>query len=92
MYNHHTFKIPFHPFVRMAVTFDAWNMPQEPAPSPAASQKKPRHRHAPHQLAALNELFDQNEHPPLEQRTALAERLGMCVATQLLHLQRCSLG
>jgi len=41
--------------------------------------KKPRHRHSPKQLAALNELFEQNEHPPLEQRTALAERLGMCV-------------
>ncbi|KAF9451394.1 homeobox-domain-containing protein, partial [Macrolepiota fuliginosa MF-IS2] len=41
------------------------------------SQKKPRHRHSPAQLAALNELFDQNEHPPLEQRSALAERLGM---------------
>ncbi|KAF9531867.1 homeobox domain-containing protein [Crepidotus variabilis] len=42
-----------------------------------APQKKPRHRHSPHQLAALNELFEQNEHPPLEQRSALAERLGM---------------
>ncbi|KAF8963856.1 hypothetical protein BDZ97DRAFT_1661033 [Flammula alnicola] len=49
-------------------------------PSPhitAPQNKKPRHRHSPLQLAALNELFDQNEHPPLEQRTALAERLGM---------------
>jgi len=43
------------------------------------TQKKPRHRHSPHQLAALNELFDLNEHPPLEQRSALAERLGMSV-------------
>jgi len=43
------------------------------------TQKKPRHRHSPHQLAALNELFDRNEHPPLEQRSALAERLGMSV-------------
>ena len=43
------------------------------------TQKKPRHRHSPHQLAALNELFDLNEHPPLEQRSALAERLAMCV-------------
>jgi hypothetical protein len=43
------------------------------------SHKKPRHRHSPHQLAALNELFELNEHPPLEQRSALAERLGMYV-------------
>ncbi|KAI0800652.1 hypothetical protein C8Q74DRAFT_1192864 [Fomes fomentarius] len=39
--------------------------------------KKPRHRHAPHQLAALNELYDKTEHPSLEERTALAEQLGM---------------
>ncbi|KAF7784183.1 transcriptional regulator family: Homeodomain [Agaricus bisporus var. burnettii] len=41
------------------------------------SQKKPRHRHSPAQLAALNELFDKNEHPSLELRSALADRLGM---------------
>ncbi|KAF5332550.1 hypothetical protein D9611_005085 [Ephemerocybe angulata] len=45
--------------------------------SAGAQQKKPRHRHSPEQLAALNELFDKNEHPPLDARTALAERLGM---------------
>ncbi|OCH95664.1 homeobox-domain-containing protein [Obba rivulosa] len=39
--------------------------------------KKPRHRHSAFQLAALNELYDKNEHPSLEERTALAERLGM---------------
>ena len=39
--------------------------------------KKPRHRHSAYQLAALNELYDKNEHPPLEERTALAERLSM---------------
>ncbi|TFK87591.1 homeobox-domain-containing protein [Polyporus arcularius HHB13444] len=39
--------------------------------------KKPRHRHSPMQLAALNELYDKTEHPSLEDRTALAERLGM---------------
>jgi hypothetical protein len=43
------------------------------------AQKKPRHRHSPTQLAALNVLFDQDEHPPLEVRAALAERLGMQV-------------
>lgn len=41
--------------------------------------KKPRHRHLPHQLAALNELYDKTEHPSLEERTTLAERLGMYV-------------
>ncbi|KAF8559934.1 hypothetical protein OG21DRAFT_1479804 [Imleria badia] len=42
-----------------------------------SSSKKPRHRHSPVQLAALNELFDRNEHPSLEERTELAEKLGM---------------
>lgn len=41
--------------------------------------KKPRHRHSAFQLAALNELYDQNDHPPLQARTSLAERLGMSV-------------
>jgi len=39
--------------------------------------KKPRHRHSAFQLAALNELYEKNEHPSLEERTSLAERLGM---------------
>ncbi|KAF5352698.1 hypothetical protein D9756_005852 [Leucocoprinus leucothites] len=38
------------------------------------SQKKPRHRHTPAQLAALNQLFEQDEHPSLEARSVLAER------------------
>ncbi|KAG9313969.1 hypothetical protein JVU11DRAFT_4744 [Chiua virens] len=42
-----------------------------------SSAKKPRHRHSPVQLAALNELFERSEHPLLEERTDLAERLGM---------------
>ncbi|RDB28863.1 Homeobox protein 10 [Hypsizygus marmoreus] len=49
-----------------------------PAADPAKDkQKKPRHRHSPVQLAALNELYDKNEHPALDLRTSLAERLGM---------------
>ncbi|KAG6911360.1 hypothetical protein DXG01_001031 [Tephrocybe rancida] len=44
---------------------------------PKDKQKKPRHRHSPAQLVALNELYDKNEHPPLELRSSLAERLGM---------------
>ncbi|KAF5392453.1 hypothetical protein D9757_002287 [Collybiopsis confluens] len=40
-------------------------------------QKKPRHRHSPAQLFALNELFEKDEHPPLEIRVSLAGRLGM---------------
>jgi hypothetical protein len=39
--------------------------------------KKPRHRHSASQLAALNELYERNEHPSLEDRTSLAEKLGM---------------
>lgn len=66
---------------KMSPPFDAWaaDPPHPPHPSAAQQNKKPRHRHSPVQLAALNELFDQNEHPPLEQRTALADRLGMYV-------------
>ncbi|KAG1857617.1 hypothetical protein C8R48DRAFT_276538 [Suillus tomentosus] len=41
------------------------------------SAKKPRHRHSPNQLAALNELYEKNEHPSLDDRTDLAEKLGM---------------
>ncbi|KAJ6520322.1 homeodomain transcription factor [Mycena sanguinolenta] len=39
--------------------------------------KKPRHRHSPHQLAALNALYEQTEHPTLVERTALAQSLGL---------------
>ncbi|KAH7916381.1 hypothetical protein BJ138DRAFT_1108749 [Hygrophoropsis aurantiaca] len=43
----------------------------------SSAPKKPRHRHSPAQLAALNELFDKNEHPSLDDRSELAEKLGM---------------
>ncbi|KAG1754751.1 uncharacterized protein EDB91DRAFT_1342536 [Suillus paluster] len=42
-----------------------------------SSGKKPRHRHSPTQLAALNELYEKTEHPSLDDRTELAEKLGM---------------
>jgi len=42
-----------------------------------SSGKKPRHRHSPTQLAALNELYEKNEHPSLDDRNELAEKLGM---------------
>lgn len=42
-------------------------------------QKKPRHRHSAFQLAALNQLYERNEHPSLEDRTNLAEKIGMYV-------------
>jgi hypothetical protein len=45
-------------------------------PDPKAT-KKPRNRHSPYQLAALNELYEQNDHPPLQDRVALAERISM---------------
>ena len=72
----------------MSPPFDSWASDHPPVPdnissalphTAAPQNKKPRHRHSPHQLAALNQLFDQNEHPSLEQRSALAERLGMYV-------------
>ena len=53
---------------------DKHNDPDNPDKT---SDKKPRHHHSPVQLAALNELFDRNEHPSLEERTELAEKLGM---------------
>ncbi|CAK5264844.1 unnamed protein product [Mycena citricolor] len=45
--------------------------PLPPAP------KKPRHRHSAVQLAALNGLFEETDHPSLSQRTALAHSLGL---------------
>ncbi|KAA1467765.1 homeobox-domain-containing protein [Dentipellis sp. KUC8613] len=65
----------------MEQSFSSWPQPSE-APSkqpdePKDKPKKPRHRHTAVQLAALNELYDKNEHPSLDERTALAERLGM---------------
>ncbi|KIY46303.1 homeobox-domain-containing protein [Fistulina hepatica ATCC 64428] len=50
------------------------------APS-AAPAKKPRHRHSPAQIAALNELYEKNDHPELKARTELAEQIGMQVKT-----------
>ncbi|GBE77533.1 hypothetical protein BKA93DRAFT_732421 [Sparassis latifolia] len=46
-------------------------------PERMENTKKPRHRHTPFQLARLNELFERTEHPSLEERTNLAEQLGM---------------
>ena len=67
----------------MERAFSSW--PQAASDHPKQSEqskdkpKKPRHRHTAAQLAALNELYDKNEHPALDERTALAERLGMFV-------------
>lgn len=41
------------------------------------SQKKGRHRHAPDQLVALIELYERDDHPSLEDRTTLGQRIGM---------------
>lgn len=38
-----------------------------------------RPRHSDAQLAALNDLYDENDHPCIEDRVALAENLGMYV-------------
>lgn len=56
---------------RPAAAVNIWNAPSQ--------QKKPRHRHSPAAIAALNELYDRDEHPALELRTSLAKRLGMYV-------------
>jgi hypothetical protein len=63
-------------------SFTSW--PQSPFAqpirlSPKDRQKKPRHRHSPAQLAALNELYEKSDHPALDERTTLAEHLGMSV-------------
>jgi hypothetical protein len=50
------------------------------------SSKKPRHRHTQPQLAALNKLYDKSEHPSLEERSSLADALGMYVLSSLLSL------
>ncbi|KAJ7615288.1 homeodomain transcription factor [Mycena polygramma] len=39
--------------------------------------KKARHRHSATQLASLNALYEQTEHPTLSQRIALAESVGL---------------
>ena len=74
----------------MSPPFDSWaadhSFPAKNKNPPSQPQKKPRHRHSPAQLAALNELFDQNDHPPLEQRTALAEHLRMYVSRAFFFL------
>ncbi|KAI0068046.1 hypothetical protein BV25DRAFT_1834364 [Artomyces pyxidatus] len=66
----------------MERAFSSWpsdtDEPPPPPPEPPKDKpKKPRHRHTAVQLAALNELYDKNEHPSLDQRTSLAERLAM---------------
>ncbi|TDL28142.1 hypothetical protein BD410DRAFT_835381 [Rickenella mellea] len=43
----------------------------------STKEKKPRVRHTDAQLAALNDLYDDDEHPSLEARAALAENLNM---------------
>ncbi|KAF9074998.1 homeobox domain-containing protein [Rhodocollybia butyracea] len=48
-----------------------------PAGHLSAGQKKPRTRHSQAQIKALNELYERDEHPALDLRTQLAERLGM---------------
>lgn len=45
--------------------------------STADNKQKKRHRHSTEQLVALNELYEQDEHPALHLRTALATKIGM---------------
>ncbi|KAJ7292832.1 homeodomain transcription factor [Mycena rebaudengoi] len=48
-----------------------------PLKDPLDKTKKPRHRHSPAQLTALNDLYEQTEHPTLQQRLALAQNMGL---------------
>lgn len=61
----------------MDPSYSSW--PTEPNDQDSLKErsKKPRHRHSAFQLAALNELYERNEQPSLDDRTTLAERLGM---------------
>ena len=76
---------PLLPLFASPTMSSAWqddaSISKEPSASPDRAQpKKPRHRHSAHQLQLLNELYDRDEHPSLDERTQLAERLGMCVS------------
>ena len=56
---------------------DDASISKEPsASSDRAQPKKPRHRHSAHQLQLLNELYDRDEHPSLDERTQLAQRFN----------------
>jgi hypothetical protein len=65
----------------MDPAFSSWPTGTTDLPPPSDSlrerQKKPRHRHSSFQLAALNQLYERNEHPSLDDRTNLAEKIGM---------------
>jgi hypothetical protein len=65
----------------MDPAFSSWPTGTADHPPPSDSlrerQKKPRHRHSAFQLAALNQLYERNEHPSLDDRTNLAEKIGM---------------
>jgi hypothetical protein len=65
----------------MEPAFSSWPTGTSEHHSPIESlkerQKKPRHRHSAYQLAALNQLYERNEHPSLDDRTNLAEKIGM---------------
>jgi Homeodomain len=68
----------------MEPAFSSWPTGTTEHHSPLDSlkerQKKPRHRHSAYQLAALNQLYERNEHPSLDDRTNLAEKIGMYAA------------
>lgn len=61
----------------MDPSFSSWSTEPNDQDSLKERSKKPRHRHSAFQLAALNELYERNEHPSLDDRTTLAEKLGM---------------
>ncbi len=61
----------------MDPSFSAWSTEPNDKDALKERSKKPRHRHSAFQLAALNELYERHEHPSLDDRTNLAEKLGM---------------
>ncbi len=74
----------------MEPAFSSWPTGTTDHPTPFDSlkerHKKPRHRHSAFQLAALNQLYECNEHPSLDDRTNLAENIGMYAISRPLTL------
>ncbi|EIN14415.1 hypothetical protein PUNSTDRAFT_49209 [Punctularia strigosozonata HHB-11173 SS5] len=55
--------------------------PASPVQDSDASKKGPRHRHRPDQVQQLMALYERDDHPSLEDRTALGQRIGMPTRT-----------
>jgi hypothetical protein len=65
-------------------------VPPAPGQDQDALKKGPRHRHRPDQLEQLMALYERDDHPSLEDRTSLGQRIGMYTSLALsIHRPRC---